>query len=201
MATAFDEVQFPTDISYGSAGGPEFSTEIIALASGHEQRNQNWSQSRERWNVAYGVKSQELLDELITFFYARKGKAVGFRFKNHADYEAIGEAIGTGDGVEVDFQLSKTYISGSGSLVRDITKPVNGTETIYLDSAAQGSGYTLDTTTGIVTFDSAPGNGVTVYADFEFDVPMRFDTDYLPQQFDAYEARSATVMLMEIRTP
>ena len=65
MSDDFHEVQFPTDISYGSIGGPMFSTEVIVLASGQEKRNQNWTYPRERWDVAYGVKSKELLVTLI----------------------------------------------------------------------------------------------------------------------------------------
>lgn len=201
MATAFVEVQFPTDISYGSAGGPEFSTEIITLGSGHEQRNQNWAHPRERWNVAYGVTTKALLQTLITFFMARKGMAVGFRFKNHDDFEGTTEPIGIGDAVETEFQLTKTYTSGAGSLARNITKPVVGSETIYLDGTPQGSTYSLDTTSGIITFDSAPGDGVVITATFQFDIPVRFDTDHLPVQFSTYELRTASVPLVELRTP
>lgn len=201
MATAFDEVQFPTDIAYGSVGGAEFNTEIITLGSGHEQRNQNWSMPRERWEVAYGVDTEAKLLVLREFHMARKGMAVGFRFKNHDDFEGTLEAIGTGNAVETEFQLVKNYTSGAGSLVRNITKPVEGSETIYLDGSPQGSTYSFDITSGIITFDSAPGDGVAITATFEFDVPMRFDTDYLSIQFVTYEARAASVPIVEIRTP
>jgi len=201
MATAFDEIQFPTDISYGSVGGPEFSTEIVTLGSGYEQRNQNWAHPRERWEVAYGVNTEAKLAALVTFFMARKGMAVGFRFKNHGDYQATGEVIGTGDGSTDAFQLVKNYTSGTGTLARNITKPVNGSETIYLAGVPQASGYDLDLTTGIVTFDTPPGNGVAITADFDFDIAARFDTDHLPVQFVTYEARAASVPIVEIRTP
>lgn len=201
MATAFVEVQFPTGISYGSTGGPEFSTEVITLGSGHEQRNQNWTHPRERWNVAYGVDTETKLSALITFFMARKGMAVGFRFKNHDDFEGTLEPIGTGDDVKDTFQLTKTYTSGAGSLVRNITKPVVGSEIIYLAGAPQSSEYDLDTTNGIVTFDTPPGDGVAITATFQFDIPVRFDTDHLPVQFVTYEARAASVPIVELRTP
>jgi uncharacterized protein (TIGR02217 family) len=48
----------------------------------------------------------------------------------------------------------------------------------------QGSGFTVDLTTGIVTFSSAPGAGVVVSADCDFDVPARFDTDTLAVRTD-----------------
>jgi uncharacterized protein (TIGR02217 family) len=201
MAAGFHEVQFPTDISYGSTGGPEFSTEIVVLASGHEQRNINWTYPKERWDVAYGVKEQSDLDALRTFFYARQGRAYGFRFKNHDDYQGSAEELGEGDGSTTEFQLVKAYTSGGESTSRKITKPVSGTVEIYLDSALQSdpTDYSIDLTTGIVTFVAAPSSGEVITATFDFDVPVRFDTDFLPVMLSTYNARSATVPIVEIR--
>lgn len=197
MANDFHEIQFPTDISYGSQGGPEFSTEIVQLGSGHEQRNQNWTYSRERWNVAYGVTTADLLAALIDFFYARKGRAIGFRFKNHDDYQGTDEELGDGDGSTVDFQLVKVYGTGSETYTRKISKPITGTVTIYVDGTPEG-GVTIDYETGIVTFSVAPSSGEVVTATFEFDVPARFDVDHLPVNLDTYEARSADVPIVEL---
>lgn len=79
---SFTEIRFPENISYGSTGGPEFSTDVVTTHNGCEQRNINWSRARARYNIAYGVRSSEQLTELITFFHARKGKAIGFRFND-----------------------------------------------------------------------------------------------------------------------
>lgn len=174
---AFHEVQFPNDIAYGATGGPEFATSVVATASGYEQRNINWSSARGRWDVASGLKKQTQLDTLIAFFRARKGRAHGFRFKDWTDYKATAQPIGTGDGTNKSFQLSRTYSSGGSTDVRTITKPVAGTVKVYLAGVLQASGWSVNTTTGIVTFTAAPGNNVAVSADYEFDVPVRFDTD------------------------
>ncbi|HEQ98804.1 MAG TPA: TIGR02217 family protein [candidate division Zixibacteria bacterium] len=200
MADDFHEVQFPTDISYESSGGPEFSTEVIELGSGHERRNQNWTYARQRWNVGYGVREKGQLDSLRAFFYARKGRAYGFRFKDHDDYQATGEELGTGDGSETEFQLIKTYSSGGESYERKITKPVSGTVTIYIDSVEQASGWSVDTTTGIVTFSSPPTSGEVITADFDFDIPVRFESDYLPVNLSSYQARAADVILLELKS-
>jgi len=196
---AFHDVRFPTDISYGSIGGPEFSTDVVQLGSGHEQRNQNWTYARERWNVAYGVKSQDDLDTLREFFYARCGRMHGFRFKNHDDYSATGEQIGEGDGSTKTFQLVKTYTSGATTHTRLILKPIETTVAVYIDSVAQGSGWTVDDSTGIVTFTVAPGSGEIITADFEFDIPVRFDADYLPVALETYQARGADVPVVELK--
>lgn len=197
---SFSETQFPADISYGSAGGPEFSTDVVITHSGHEQRNSNWSQARLRYNVAYGVKTKAQLEALITFFRARKGQAQGFRFKDWTDYEAIGQTIGTGDGTETEFQLVKHYSEGVNTHTRIITKPIAASVNIYVDSVLQASGYTLDSASGMVSFDSAPANGEVIQADFEFDVPVRFATDRLSSSLDDYGVYSVRdIPLVEVR--
>lgn len=197
---SFTETRFPEDIAYGSSGGPEFSTDVVILASGHEQRNANWQAARARYNVAHGVKTQAQLDALIAFFRARQGRAVGFRFKDWADYKATGQAIGTGNGSVTTFQLVKTYVSGGITSTRTITKPVSGTVKIYVNAVEQTSGVSVNTATGIVTFTVAPANGAAISADFEFDVPVRFDTDRLSATLDAYGVHSwQDIPLVEVR--
>jgi len=197
---AFIETRFPTDISFGSAGGPEYSTDIVITQGGHEQRNINWSAARARYNVAYGVRSQEQLSALVTFFRARKGRADGFRFKDWTDYQATAELIGTGDGSTTQFQLVKTYVNGSVTDTRTITKPVSGSILIYKAGVLQTTGYSVSTTTGIVTFSTAPTAGVAITATFDFDVPVRFDTDRLSASQDSYGLGSVQdIPLVEVR--
>ena len=196
---AFHEVQFPTDISYDSAGGGEFSTEVVKFAGGAEARNANWAYPLERWDVAYGVKTQALLDTLREFFYARQGRLHGFRFKNHDDYQGTTEPIGTGDDSDTTFQLVKRYTSGGYNFDRKITKPVSGTTHIFFGGAEQNSGWTVSTVTGIVTFNTPPTVGTIITATFNFDIPVRFDTDFLPIRLSTYQARAAQVPIVEIR--
>ncbi len=198
---AFIEVRFPTDIAYGSSGGPEYSTDIIITQGGHEQRNINWSQARTRYNVAHGVKTQAQLDTLVAFFRARKGRADGFRFKDWTDFQAVGEAIGTGDDTTTVFQLQKQYTSGSTAETRTITKPVAGSVTVYIDGIPEDPGnYSVNTENGEITFDTPPGDGEVITADFEFDVPARFDTDRLSASLDTYGSHSwGDIPIIEIR--
>lgn len=197
---SFHEIRFPEDIAYGATGGPEYSTDIVITDSGSEQRNINWQQARALYNVAHGVKTQAQLNVLLSFFRARKGRAYGFRFKDWADYTATSQAIGIGDGSTTTFQLVKTYSSGDVDESRIITKPVDGSATIYLDDVEQVSGVTLDVATGVLTFDTAPLAAVVITADFQFDVPVRFDTDRLSSRLDRYGVHSwLDIPLVEVR--
>lgn len=180
----FHEVQFPPKVAYGASGGAEFNTSITTTFSGFEQRNVNWQKARGRWDISTGIKTKTDMDILQAFFRARYGKAYGFRFKDWSDYQAVGQTLGTGNGTQTAFQLTKTYTSGAYSYSRDIKKPVTGTVKIYLNAVLQGAGFSVDLTTGIVTFSAAPGAGVIVSADFDFDVPVRFDTDTLAVRAD-----------------
>ncbi|MFZ1413664.1 MAG: DUF2460 domain-containing protein, partial [Defluviicoccus sp.] len=168
--TSFAEVRFPPEISYGATAGPEFSTTVITVRSGAEQRNRNWAAARLRFDASTGIKTRAQAEAIIAFFRARGGRAQGFRFKDWSDYRASAQVLGTGDGARDTFQLIKRYVSGAEEDIRLITKPVAGTTKISLNGTPQPSGWSVDTATGLVTFTSAPANGAVISADFEFDV-------------------------------
>ena len=207
---AFHEVRFPDNISRGARGGPERRTQIVELASGDEERNASWANSRRRYDVAYGIRRADDLAAVVAFFEARNGRLHGFRFKDWADFKsclpsqapsATDQPIGTGNGSATLFQLTKRYTSGAQSWTRAITKPVAGTVTIALNGTPQASGWSVSTATGLLTFTSAPAAGVAITAGFEFDVPVRFDTDALDVTLDLERLGSITsIPLVEIRT-
>ena len=206
---AFHEVRFPDNVSRGARGGPERRTQIVELASGDEERNASWANSRRRYDVAYGIRRADDLAAVVAFFEARNGRLFGFRFKDWADYKSslpsqaitpTDQQIGTGTGALKTFQLSKRYTSGAQTWVRTIAKPVSGTTRIALGTVEQLSGWTLDATTGVVAFTTAPGSGVVIRAGFEFDVPVRFDSDSLDVTLDVERLGSITsIPLVEIR--
>jgi uncharacterized protein (TIGR02217 family) len=206
---AFHEVRFPDDISRGARGGPERRTQIVELASGDEERNASWADSRRRYDAAYGVRRADDLARVVAFFEARNGRLHGFRWKDWGDFKsclpsqtptALDQPLGTGDGETTAFQLVKRYVSGSQTWVRTITKPVAGTVRVALDGVEQAAGWAVDTTTGVVTFDTASAAGVAITAGFEFDVPVRFDTDRLDVTLDLDRLGSITsIPLVEVR--
>ncbi|WP_295048646.1 DUF2460 domain-containing protein [uncultured Paracoccus sp.] len=207
---AFHEVRFPDNISRGARGGPERRTQIVELASGAEERNASWANSRRRYDVAYGIRRADDLAAVVAFFEARNSRLHGFRFRDWADFKSClpsqtpgptNQPIGTGNGAATLFQLTKRYTSGAQSWSRAITKPVAGTVTIALNGTPQASGWSVSTATGLVTFATAPAAGIAIAAGFEFDVPVRFDTDVLDVTLDLERLGSITsIPLVEIRT-
>ena len=206
---AFHEVRFPDNISRGARGGPERRTQIVELASGAEERNASWANSRRRYDVAYGIRRADDLAAVVAFFEARNGRLHGFRFKDWSDFKSClpsqtpgptDQSIGTGTGAATQYPLTKRYTSGAQSWTRAITKPVAGTVTIALNGVTQASGWSVSTTTGLITFTTAPAVGVAITAGFEFDVPVRFDTDALDITLDLERLGSITsIPLIELR--
>lgn len=192
---AFHEVRLPIEVERGASGGPGFLTSVSVLTSGKEQRNSLWEVDRGRWDIGYGIQTRA--DALIVrdFFFARRGRLHGFRFRDWSNYKTEGSekqpaglsTVDTGEPAEADgstttFQMYYVYSdSGSFSYTKKIHKPVEGTIKVYVEGALQTetTDYTIDHTTGIITFTSPPEYNSDVEWTGEFDLPVRFDTDEL----------------------
>jgi len=196
-----DEIRIPDQIKYGAIGGPGFKTTIFQASSGVEQRNVDWQDIRAQYNIGHAITDKADLDPLIAFFYARRGRAYGFRFKDYLDFEITGpQQIGVGDGVQTAFQVFKRYDDTVRPFDRVITKLVSGTVTVYLDGTPQVSGFTVNLNTGIVTFTAAPSAAVIVGIVCEFDVPVRFDVDDMGVAIDSFsEFNWDGITLVEVR--
>lgn len=208
---AFHEVQFPDNISRGARGGPQRRTQIVELASGREERNAAWADSRRRYDVSYGIRRTDDLHAVVEFFEARLGRLYGFRFKDWADYksglpsrapDARDQLLATGDGARRHFRLRKRYGTEALGWWRAIRKPVVESARVALDEVEQFSGWSIDVTTGILSFNAPPAPGVGVHAGFEFDVPVRFDSDLMDVTLDIERLGSITsIPLIELREP
>lgn len=207
----FHEVRFPANLSFGSVGGPERRTEVVALSNGFEERNTPWSHSRRRYDAGVSMRSLDDIALMIDFFEARRGQLYGFRWKDWSDFKSCApsaepnfrdQRIGTGDGETKTFQLIKTYQSGINSYARPLTKPVAGTVLagISVDEQVNGVNFEVNYTTGEITFEFAPHVDVEVTAGYEFDVPVRFDTDIIQTSVASFQAGEVpNVPVVEIR--
>jgi len=205
QVTPFDDVNFPIEIGAEASVSPTFSTNVVTSASGNEFRNVNWQQARLRFDAGPGIRGDQEVETLLSFFRARRGAAVGFRFRDPYDFSsnkmsgavtASDQLIGTGDGATVRFALTKTYDGGEE---RRITRPVAGTVRIAIDGDEQASGWILETM-GEIVFAVPPVAGAAVTAGFLFDVPVRFAEDRMEVNRATFLAGEApSVPLIEIR--
>jgi uncharacterized protein (TIGR02217 family) len=190
---AFDYVELDPEISYQSVMGPAHSTRILKTSSGAETRL-GGPDPLIRADLSYSVRTPADIATLLTFIRARRGSERGWLFKDWTDYTTEPDHtspipilvpnthdIGTGDGSSDQFQLRKTYYDGTRTEPRTITKPVAGTVRVFVNGAekTEGVDWSVDTATGIVTFDpgSIPATSEPVDAAFEFRVPMRFGSE------------------------
>jgi uncharacterized protein (TIGR02217 family) len=208
---AFHEVRFPATLSFGSVGGPHRRTDVVTLANGFEERNTPWAHSRRSYDAGLGMRSIDDLQILIGFFEARMGQMHGFRWKDWSDYRSgrataepvfDDQSIGYGDGVTAQFQIMKTYWSGEQYYRRPIKKPVAGSVKVGVeqDELQEGLDYEVDANSGIITFAHPPDPEMKIYAGYEFDVPVRFDTDRILTSVESFQAGQVpSVPVIEVR--
>ena len=207
----FHEVRFPANLSFGSVGGPERRTEIVTLANGFEERNSPWAHARRRYDAGVGLRSLDDVEALIAFFEARRGQLAGFRWKDWSDFKSCAasgtvghedQVIALGDGAATVFGLTKTYRSGAQTYVRPIVKPVIGTVRVAVagDPKVETLEFGVNGATGLISFAVPPAIGVQVTAGFEFDVPVRFDTDRIQTSVQSFQAGEVpNVPVVEVR--
>ena len=207
---SFHVIQFPKKISFGSRGGPMRKTTIVTSASGGEERNSLWANSLRIYDIGYGIKTLNDIHDIIDFFEERRGQFYGFRYFDKLDYKSSAplsnpsfddQILGQADGVQVEFQLQRLYGDLHARWERKIIKPILGSVTVGIDGVEIASSeWQVNSITGIVTFNNAPANLSTITAGFEFDVPVRFDTDQIEISIEAFEAGDIqSIKLKEIR--
>lgn len=194
---------FPRDIAFGALGGPGFMTAMAAGLGGDESRLDTWDEDLSTWEIGLINRNEALTRELISFFYCiAKGRANTFRFPDFqpGEAEGVNEYLGLGDNATTAFQLRKWYIVGANTYSKTILKPRAGTVTVTLNDVLT-TAFTVSTA-GVVTCTAAPGPGVTVRASFEFDKPVRFDTDWLQiRRVDMRLYSWESIHLVEVNDP
>ncbi len=179
--------RLPAGIEKGSQFSPTYQNVIQEAIAGNEQRFAQWTKCRGVGDISYGLLNSTNATgdfrAIVAIYRAHFASLLPFRFKDWSDYQATDEIFGTGDGTTVAFQLSKTYdpslillnTTGSTFYVRDITL-LASTPVIEVDGVTKTvvTDYTISSS-GVVTFTSAPASTKLCTWTGEFDVPVRFD--------------------------
>lgn len=202
---------FPTNISFGRPGGPQYNNKVVILESGNEDRNIFWQEPRYSWDVGYGVREIPQIYALLKFFHACKGMAQAFRFRDWLDWKSgddqtrevvtafDDESLGTAAAGQTAFQLKKTYPQSPYSTTINIVKPAGLTVKIGVDGVEETSGWTVSEVTGIITRSVALAGGEEITWGGEFYRKARFDVDKLSHSFDAWKAGSVDVPVIHLR--
>lgn len=227
----FHEVSLPRTIADGSTFGPSYSTDIVNKSGSGEQRNINWEYPKCQGTINMASLIDQDFQQLLIFFHCRRGQAYGFRFYDYSDHTGTFELLGFGDGGTTNFQLIKNYIQPEIDVCtkRKILKPIAGTTRIFFkaftaaevaaftwqkqadirtvfsagipDGSEQQLNWSIDTTTGIVTFNSAPASNVAIIASYQFEVPVRFATDDMPANWHLVDAEQwGNIPIIELKS-
>lgn len=184
---AFIETRLLDCVSYGTQGGPTWSTRKVGLRSGIVRRNAQRSRPLYRFVVLYQHLKPVDHQSVINAFNACRGGVFAFRLKDWSDFEATNQLVTVGTGAPQTIQLVKLYEFGVQNVSRPIRKPVNATLTD--DGGPLAS--SVDLTTGMATFTASIG-GIVRWSG-EFDVPVTFEQDEL--LFDAVNRSNAGLLL------
>jgi len=170
-------------VNYGAIATLRFKTIITRKGDGTEQRISKWRKFLLDFQVGDRTLDRAELEVLQNFIATVRGKFKTFRIKNWLDYKAVNQAIGTGNGVLTQFQLTKTY-GFTNPLTIDITLPVSGTLSVKV-AGVTATGWTCDYETGILSFSPAPTGAIV--ATYEFDVLCSLSVDATSHLFEAFE--------------
>lgn len=183
-------------VGYGFTGGPEWATQVVVFENGREKRNAQWMYPRHRYSAVYRNLPAERRQAVLAAFHAARGQLYAFRFKDWNDYTAANEPLLPNVGTADPVQLIKTYSLGNQASTRLIQAPVAGTVTVLRNGFAVAG--TLDDTRGLFTPD-APWEAGTYTWSGQFDVWVRFASDYNAFALENVGVGSADVELIEVR--
>lgn len=199
----FEEIRLDVGYDFGASGGPSFNTIIVEVISGHKTKNVGWGgEEKGFWQLGERKVIKSKVQYLAAFFRARRGMAVGFRYKDWADFEVDENfTLSAGD---TEFGVVKTYTSGTETYSRRLKKPVLTGFSITLNGGPC-TGCSLDEKTGIITLPSGINDGDILHYSGTFDVPVAFATDDFRAEFLAMDDNEAAFYVMslpieEIRT-
>jgi uncharacterized protein (TIGR02217 family) len=166
---------------------PEWRTQIHEATSGKEFRLAYWTYPRWHYEISYNylkdnpddLYEQNTDTDLRTlegFFLQMQGSLNPFLFFDPSDNTVQGQIIGTGNATQTQFQMVRTF----GGFIEPIQAPFgNPAINVYLNGTLQAATSYSIGSTGIITFNTAPGSGVVITADFSYNFTCRFEKDML----------------------
>ena len=150
-----------------------WATKIATSASGREIRSPRWSAPIYKWSAPINVLRDPETQQLLTAFMASYGQCGLIRYMDPFDHTATGQTIAIGDGTTTSFQLIRT-IAG----YTDVVRAPAIVSAVHVGGVS-ATGYTIDSSTGILTLTAPPAAGSIISCDFTFYFLVRFSSDEL----------------------
>jgi uncharacterized protein (TIGR02217 family) len=170
---------------------PTFQTRIQRAVSGRELRALDYPYPLWQFSLVFDFLRDDPaagyneLRTLAGFYLACQGAFATFLYDDPSDDAVAGQAIGTGNASQAQFQLVRSF-GGAVGFVEPIVAP-NRVDAVYLNGITQNpSGYSVDPASGLLTFAAPPASGTVITADFSYYFRCRFiDDSYSFENFMA----------------
>lgn len=208
---AFDFSLFPVPLNALGVDAA-WSTTVIELGGGAEQRNINWSAIRREYDALTGIVSQATFDSVFAHFNARHAQGYSFPLLDRSFYQVTVPAqFAVADGVNTDYQLNFNIGDSIRPTPYYIYLPITGTVTIF-DAGVQKTETTHWTlpyngaTGGLVHFTYLPTTGHSLTAAFQYYIPVRYNMDSMNSKLFVWNAARSLfegpqIPLKEVRYP
>ncbi len=158
---------------------------IIALGSGSESRNINWSDSKRVFDAKTAANlTVPNLNLIRKHFNSMRGSGFSFPLRDRSLFQATTEGFGTGGGIASTNQLTLNDGNSSNAYNREIYLPESGTIHIYANAVEkiEGVDWTLaysGATGGLVTWLTSV-SGLTLTWTGNFYLPVRYNLKSFP---------------------
>jgi uncharacterized protein (TIGR02217 family) len=165
---------------------PTFQTRIQRAVSGRELRALDYPYPLWQFALVYDflrdnpAAGYDELRSLLGFFMLCQGAFGTFLFQDPSDWKVAGQEIGAGNASTTVFQLQRAMgaaLSGGG-FFEPITAPNLASERDLPQwNYARPDELQRRSHKGLVTFETAPGSGLIITADFTYYFRCRFTED------------------------
>lgn len=172
MAAFLEEV-LPVNVRMGAAYTDDYAVKITTTAGGAEYRSLTHNFPVRSFHINFTLLKDDLASKVLALYHRAYGMYAGFRVKCLDDFSTNGNTsvptatdwnlllVSTGV-----YQLIKGYGSGATPLgiglpYRNLYKPVSGSTKVAISGLTAPLGWSVDTTTGRVTFDTNKTGTIT----------------------------------------
>lgn len=178
--SAFLEDRLPIWVRMGASWGEDFAVEITRTAGGSEYRKLVHPYPVLRGRIKYTRETEEMWDQVVSLYRRVYGRFAGFRVRALDNWSTNGfNQAPTAHDQELELVSSGVYqllvryaedgaLLSIGAPVRIIHKPVAGSVLVGIDNPITGAaaitGFTVDTTTGLVTMAADKSRAITAIA-------------------------------------
>lgn len=173
---AFLEERLSVAVKYGASYGDDYAVDIVRSANGNEYRRLLHPFPIREFQFAFDAKATTLYQNIANTYHRAFGRYAAFRVKCLDDYTtnnqisaptALDQTLATLS-LGATYQLQKIYGAGGtplsiGRPYRTIFKPVAGTTLVAISNVPiRTADWSVDTTTGIVTFAADVTTGISI---------------------------------------